>query len=83
MRLSMLRTSTRPPLTVGAASTSLDTRARQRSLPSFGSSAITSPSSVVTTTVLALAPGPAESVLEGLTRQTSRPVAASTRATVP
>src|SRR2546423_5190734 len=83
MRLSTLRTSTRPAPMVGAASTSLDTRARQRGFPSPASSAMTTPSSVATTTVRASAPTPPESRRSVETRQRSLPLAASSRATVP
>jgi hypothetical protein len=60
MRLSALRASTSPPATRGVASTSLDTRARQRGLPVSASSANRSPRSEATATVRVLAPTPAE-----------------------
>jgi hypothetical protein len=79
----MLRTSTKPPATAGAASTSLDTRARQRTAPLAGSSATTSPSSLTTATVRSSAPTPPESLSRRSSRQRVSPLTASSRVTVP
>src|SRR5437588_4741339 len=62
--------------------TSLDTCALHADLPSV-SKASTSPLSVPTTTCASSAPGPAEIFCPTLIRQTWRPVAASTRTSVP
>jgi hypothetical protein len=66
----------------GGAMTSLDTLAVQRGLPSVPN-ASTSPFAVPTTTSSSSAPGPAETGFPALTRQSTRPVAGSNRASVP
>src|SRR5262245_11555548 len=83
MRLSALRTSTRPSPTFGAASTSLDTRERQRTWPLSASSAMTSPSSEATTTRPPSVPTAPEMRAFTDTRQRDWPEVASMAATVP
>src|SRR5512134_3406677 len=83
MRLSALRASTSPPATRGVASTSLDTRARQRGLPVSASSANRSPRSDATATVRVLAPTPAERRTASSTCHSSSPLAAFRRVTEP
>src|SRR5437879_219698 len=82
MRPSPEKTITTPSSTRGGAMTSLDTCALHAGLPS-ASKASTSPLSVPTTTCASSAPGPAEIFCPTLIRQTCRPVAASTRTSVP
>ncbi len=83
MRLSALRTSTSPLPTCGGASTSLETRARQRTSPFAVSTAMTSPASVATAAVRRSAPTPLESRVSTDVRQRSSPLATSKRASVP
>ena len=68
--------------TRGGAITSLDMRTVHSALPS-ASNASTSPLSVPTTTSESPAPGPADSGRPALTRQSARPVAGSSRVSVP
>src|SRR5574337_1377334 len=82
MRPSPDSTTTTSPATIGGAITSLDTCAVHCALPST-SNARTSPWSVPTTTCEPPAPGPASSFLPALMRHTTRPVAGSTRISVP
>ena len=83
IRLSAVRASTRPPATRGAASTSEETRALQRSVPWSASSTMSSPLSVPTATSLPSVPTPPESGEPAGTFQMTLPVAASRRVTVP
>src|SRR5436190_10602446 len=68
--------------TRGGAMTSLEILTFHNALPS-GSKASTSPLSLPATTIESLAPGPADSGWPALTRHTARPVAASSRVSVP
>ena len=83
IRLSAVRASTSPPATRGAASTSDETRARQRGVPLSASSTISSPLSVPTATSLPSVPTPPESGEPADTFQIGLPVAASSLVTVP
>ena len=82
MRPSPENTIATSAATFGGAMTSLDTCDVHTGLPS-ASNASTSPLSVPTTTCASSAPGPAAIFWPALMRQTTRPLAASTRTSVP
>src|SRR4029434_470323 len=82
MRPSPVHTTTMPSATRGGPSTSLVTFDCQSALPPV-SNASTSPLSVPTTTSVASAPTPAESLRPASIRHTTAPLAGSTRKMVP